>query len=348
MARLSFANDYSTGAHPEVLRALCETNAEALDCYGTDVYCDRAKEKIRRACSAPDAVVEFLTGGTQTNAVVLSALLAGHEGAVAVDTGHIAVHEAGAIEYTGHKVLTLPHHAGKMDASELDAYVTAYYNDANYTHMVFPGAVYLSHPTEFGTLYTLRELEEISSVCKKHGMRLYVDGARLAYGLTAPGTDVTLADLARLCDAFTIGGTKVGCLCGEAVVFQKAAYPRHFITHVKQHGAMLAKGRIVGVQYDALFTDELYLRIGRHVNGMALRLRKALEDAGLPFHLQSPTNQQFVVLDNARMEALREHVSFSFWEVTDKDHTVVRFCTAWSTTPEDVDALSALLRSAAN
>lgn len=339
---VSFENDYVEGAHPAVLQRLIDTNRERLPGYGADAYCARAAEKIREACACDKADVSFLTGGTQANAVVLSALLHSYEGVVAAETGHINGHEAGAIEYTGHKILALPQQAGKFSPEALERFVTGFYADENHAHMVHPGAVYLSYPTEYGTLYTKRELEAIAATCRRYGMRLFLDGARLGYGLASVEADVTLPDLARLADAFTIGGTKMGTLCGEAVVFPSGA-PSHFLTTVKQHGALLAKGRLLGVQFDALFTDGLYLEIGRHALEMAARMKAIFTQKGYPLHLASPTNQQFVVLTDAQAERLREHVAFSFWERLDGGRMVARFATSWSTTPEDLRLLEAAL-----
>lgn len=241
---LSFESDYIEGAHPAVLEALAKTNMESLSGYGADEYCIRAKEKIAAACGMPDAQVAFLTGGTQTNQIVIDTMLRQYEGVVSAQTGHVSVHEAGAVEVTGHKVLTVPSHDGKMDADELDAFVQEFYADGNREHMVFPGMAYISHPTEYGTLYTKAELTRLSDVCRKHRMPLFLDGARLGYGLMSRQADVSLNDIARLCDVFYIGGTKVGALCGEAVVFTKKNMPDHFDNLVKKHGALLAKGRL--------------------------------------------------------------------------------------------------------
>lgn len=339
---VSFENDYVEGAHPAVLQRLIDTNRERLPGYGADAYCARAAEKIREACACDKADVSFLTGGTQANAVVLSALLHSYEGVVAAETGHINGHEAGAIEYTGHKILALPQQAGKFSPEALERFVAGFYADENHAHMVHPGAVYLSYPTEYGTLFTKRELEAIAATCRRYGMRLFLDGARLGYGLASVEADVTLPDLARLADAFTIGGTKMGTLCGEAVVFPSGA-PSHFLTTVKQHGALLAKGRLLGVQFDALFTDGLYLEIGRHALEMAARMKAIFTQKGYPLHLASPTNQQFVVLTDVQAERLREHVAFSFWERLDGGRMVARFATSWSTTPEDLRLLEAAL-----
>ena len=340
---VSFESDYIAGAHPKVLQRLIETNLEQLPGYGGDRYCESAKEKVRAACGCPEAGIQFIVGGTQTNMIVISSLLRPYEGVVAAGTGHVAVHEAGAIECSGHKVLELPAHEGKLSSADLEDYLRTFYADANHEHMVFPGMVYISHPTELGTLYTRAELEALSGLCKAYKLPLYLDGARLGYGVMSRRTDVTMADIARLCDVFYIGGTKVGALCGEAVVFPKNDAPAHFMTMVKQKGALLAKGRLLGVQFDALFTDDLYFELGAHAIGMAERLKTLIRGKGYRFQLESPTNQQFVILENSRMEALREKVAFSFWEKYDDTHTVVRFCTGWATTEEDMAALEAAL-----
>ena len=336
---ISFENDYIQGAHPEVLKRLTETNLEPLSGYGTDPYCESAREKIRRECGCPEAEIHFLVGGTQTNAVVIDAMLKGYEGVAAADTGHVAVHEAGAVEYTGHKVLTIPHHSGKIDPGELKEYLEGFYQDANHEHMVFPGMVYLSHPTELGTLYSRKELEEISQICREYEIPLFLDGARLGYGLMSSDTDVTLQDVAQLCDVFYIGGTKVGALCGEAVVFPEKA-PSHFLTSVKQHGALLAKGRLLGIQFDTLFTDNLYFDISRHAIERAEELKRVLQEKGCTFAWESPTNQQFVILEDSTVRRLKEHVVFSFWEKADETHTVVRFVTSWATRKEEIEELS--------
>lgn len=340
---LSFVNDYSEGAHPAVLDAFVRTNLQQEPGYGDDAFCASAREKIRAVCGDPSADVFFLAGGTQTNQVVIDTMLAPYEGVVACETGHVSVHEAGAIEYTGHKVLTVPQHEGKMDAGELDAYVSTFFADENHDHMVFPGLVYISHPTEYGTLYTLRELEALREACDRHGLKLYLDGARLGYGLVALGNDVTLADVARLTDAFYIGGTKVGALIGEAVVFPRHGMPAHFVTMVKQHGALLAKGRVLGIQFDVLFTDDLYTRIARNAITCADVLRAAFKEKGYRFLVENATNQVLVVLDNERYEELRQVVATSYWERVDDSHTAVRFATSWATRMEDVEALVKLL-----
>lgn len=336
---LSFANDYQEGAHEKILQRLIETNLEPVSGYGTDPYCELAKEKIRRACECPEADIWFLTGGTQTNQVVIDAMLAPYEGVVAAETAHVAAHEAGAIEYSGHKVLTIPQHEGKILAEELETFLRKFWDDENHEHMVFPGMVYISHPTEYGTLYTKNELENLSAICEAYQIPLYMDGARLGYGLMSSNTDVTLSVIARCCDAFYIGGTKVGALCGEAVVFPKNNTPKHFLTRIKQHGALLAKGRLLGIQFDTLFTDDLYFVLSRHAIDMAEYLKEGLLEKGISFYLESPTNQQFLLLTDEQIERLKHEVSFSFWEKPDEDHTVIRLATSWATTKEQVDEL---------
>ena len=340
---LSFESDYIEGAHEKILQRLAETNMEQLSGYGSDPYCESAKEKIRKACQCPQADVHFLVGGTQTNATVIAAVLQNYEGVIAARTGHVSVHEAGAIEYTGHKVLELPGHKGKIDANELEAYIGSFYEDENYEHMVFPGMVYISHPTEYGTLYTKKELQRLSEICSRYQIPLYMDGARLGYGLMSYETDVTLADVAKYCDIFYIGGTKVGALCGEAVVFTKNNTPKHFMTTVKQHGALMAKGRLLGIQFDVLFTDDLYLKISRHAIDMAMLIKDGFQSRNYELFIDSPTNQQFVILENKEMEALSEKVAFSFWEKLDENHTVVRFAASWATKEENIQALMGLL-----
>ena len=337
---VSFESDYIAGAHPKVLDALLRTNLEALPGYGTDVYCERAKEKIRMACACPEAEVELLVGGTQTNAVVISSMLRDFEGVVAAETGHVSVHEAGAIEFTGHKVLAVPQKDGKIAPEVLSSYLEGFYADGNHEHMVFPGMVYISHPTEYGTLYTKDELTGISEICHRFGITLYLDGARLGYGLASSASDLTLPEIARLMDVFYIGGTKVGALCGEAVVFTKKNRPAHFMTSIKKRGALLAKGRLLGVQFDALFTNDLYLEISKHAMRMAERLKEMIREAGLPFYLDSPTNQQFIIMEDEKLARFGEKIAYSFWEKTDETHTVIRLATSWSTTEEDLAALA--------
>lgn len=340
---LSFESDYIQGAHEKLLQRLTETNLEPLSGYGNDTYCASAKEKIKAACECPEADVHFLMGGTQTNQLIIDTMLAPYEGVIAAVTGHVSLHEAGAIEYTGHKVLELPQQDGKIHADKLEAFLRNFWQDENREHMVFPGMVYISHPTEYGTLYSSTELENISAICRAHRIPLYLDGARLGYGLMSYDTDVTLPQIARCCDVFYIGGTKVGALCGEAVVFTGHNTPKHFINRMKQHGALLAKGRLLGVQFDTLFTDQLYMDISRHAIDMAELLKKGLKEKGYSFYLESPTNQQFIILEDEEMERLKKHVTFSFWEKPDENHTVVRFATSWATSEEDIAQLMELL-----
>ena len=340
---LHFASDYLEGAHPAILSRLTETNLEQLPGYGSDRYSRQAKEKIRAACRCPEAEIHFMVGGTQTNATVISSLLKPWQGVLAAETGHIAVHEAGAIEAGGHKVLTLPSRDGKISAASIADWLDRFEQDENNAHMVAPGLVYLSHPTEYGTLYTKAELEDIAQVCRARQLYLYLDGARLGYGLAAEGTDVTLETLAQVCDVFYIGGTKVGALFGEAVVFPKPNLIPRFFTLIKQHGALLAKGWLLGLQFDTLFTDGLYLRISRHAVEMAQRLREIIHGKGLPFYLETETNQQFVVLEQEQMEKLATQISFEYWERLSDGRCVVRFATSWATRPEAVEALEAIL-----
>lgn len=342
---VSFESDYIAGAHPKVLEHLVETNLECLSGYGTDPYCESAKAKIRKAIGMEDADVEFLVGGTQTNSIIISTMLADYEGVLAAKTGHISSHEAGAIEYTGHEVLELPQQNGKIEPAVLERYLTEFYADQNHEHMTFPGMVYISHPTEYGTLYTKAELERISEICQKYSLPLFMDGARLGYGLISKGSDLSLSDIAGLCDVFYIGGTKVGALCGEAVVFTKGNKPKHFMTSVKKRGALLAKGRLLGVQFDALFTDDLYFEISRHAIEMAERLKEIFVKYQIPFLIDSPTNQQFVILEDSMLKRLQESIAVSFWEKPDETHTVVRFATSWSTTEQELKILQNALQN---
>ncbi len=344
---ISFQSDYTEGAHPEVLDALVKTNLETVASYGYDSYTLSAAEKIKKACDAPDAQVYFLTGGTQTNRLVLDSCLAPFEGVLSADTGHIAVHEAGAIEASGHKVLTLKNKNGKLCAEDVERYVTAFFADPDCNHMVIPAAVYISQPTEYGTLYSLEELTALSEVCRRHSLTLYADGARLGYALASDACDVTLADMARLCDVFYIGGTKVGALCGEAVVFTHGNMPRRFETFVKQNGAMIAKSRLIGVQFDALFTDDLYIRAAAHGIRAAARLRAVFAENNIPFFIDSPTNQQFVILEKSRAARLSEKLRFGLWENISDSQAAYRFVTSWSTSDEAVDALDKLLKEEA-
>ena len=340
---LYFDSDYMRGAHPEVMRRLQETNLEQTPGYGSDDYTIRAERLILDACGLKYGKVHFLIGGTQTNATVIDGLLARHEGVLAAETAHINVHEAGAIEATGHKVLVLPSHKGKVHVKDVKRYIADFYRDETCSHMVAPGMLYISHPTELGTLYTLSELEMLSKVCRHAGIPLYLDGARLSYGLVANGTDVTLEDVARLCDVFYIGGTKTGTLFGEAVVTSRPELLPHFFSLVKQHGALLAKGRLLGVQFETLFTNNLYWDIARHAVDMALKLQQAFIHKGYTLHIDSPTNQQFFALPNSEIDRLRQYASFELWGVRGKEKTPVRFVTDWATSEEEIDELVSYL-----
>ncbi len=342
---LPFASDYQEGAHPAILKRLCDTNLMSTPGYGTDEFCEDARARIRAACACPEAAVYFLIGGTQMNATVIDAFLRSYEGVIAAKSGHISVHEAGAIEFGGHKVLEIEETFGKLSAKSIDQWCSTFYSDGNHEHMIAPGMVYLSQPTEYGTLYSLKELTAIREVCDRHHLKLYIDGARLAYALACPENDVTLADLARLTDAFYIGGTKCGCLFGEALVVPKPEALPHFFTIMKQHGALLAKGRLLGIQFGTLFTDDLYQSIGKTALDAADRIREVLRTNGYTFAIDSPTNQIFIILENEMLERLSQTVEYSFWEAYDETHTVIRLATSWATTDEDVEALTALLVS---
>ncbi len=338
---IRFDSDYTEGAHPRVLQRLAEANAVQTPGYGEDPFCREAAEKIRGLCAAPEAAVHFLVGGTQANRTVIAHLLRPHQGVVAADTGHIAVHETGAIENSGHKVLTVPGCEGKLAAAAVETLCRAHYGDASFEHTVQPGMVYISDPTELGTTYSLRELEELYAVCRKYSLPLYVDGARLGCAFAAEGYG--FAELARVCDAFTIGGTKLGALFGEAVVFTDAALAKDFRYTIKQNGGMLAKGRLLGLQYLALLEDGLYMDIARKEVALALRLRDALAERGWEFLISSPTNQQFPILPDAVLEKLREDFAFSTWQKMDDGMTAVRFCTGWAAEEEQIDALLAAI-----
>ena len=342
---IHFECDYTEGACPEIIARLTETNMLQTAGYGEDEFCASAADKIRRLCQSPDAAVHFLVGGTQTNATVISAALRPHQGPLCAVTGHINAHETGAVEATGHKVLPLPSTDGKIRAAQIAEYVEAHMHDASFEHMVRPGMVYISHPTENGTIYSRAELEEIASTCRRYGLYLFVDGARLGYGLAAEGADLTLPDLARLTDVFYIGGTKVGALFGEAVVITNYALKQDFRYLIKRHGGMLAKGRLLGLQFDTLMTDGLYERISGHAIRLAMKLRAGIKEAGFPFAFESPTNQQFPVLPDTLLERLSKKYSYSVWGKPDAEHTTVRFCTSWATREENVDALIADLKA---
>lgn len=341
---LRFDSDYMEGAHPSILQRLADINLDQNSGYGTDHYCTSAKEKIKAACAAPNAEVHFLVGGTQTNATVIGACLRSYEGVLCAETGHIACHEAGAVELTGRKALTLPQTLGKVSAADVEKYLKTFYGDENHDHMVFPGMLYISHPTEFGTLYTKSELEALHDLCRQYNIPLYLDGARMGYGLAARNTDVTLPVIAENCDLFYIGGTKVGALFGEALVVTNPALLPHFFTVIKQRGALMAKGWLLGLQFDTLFTDGLYEKLGAHAIALAEKLKAGFLAKGCRFYIDSPTNQQFLIITDEQLKTLRAaDISCSFWEKYDETHTVVRFCTSWATKEENIDHLLSLL-----
>ena len=339
MDKLYFMSDYLEGMHPAILERMIKTNLEKTSGYGTDAYCAAAREKILASCNAPDGEVWFISGGTQTNGLVIKNLLRSYQGVISAKTGHIVSHEAGTIEHDGHKILHVPEYNGKLKAEDVESLVLEYLNDDFNDHIVMPGMVYISQPTESGTLYSLKELEDLAALCRKYDLYLYVDGARLAYALACPSNDVSLPDLARLCDAFYIGGTKCGALLGEAVVFPKAGLIPRFFTLMKQHGALMAKGRVMGIQFDTLFTDDLYWKVGQTAVSFADRIREKLREKGLELCFDSPTNQVFVKLTDAMRKQLEEQVHVAFWEKPDPEHTIVRLATSWATTEEDVEKL---------
>lgn len=335
-----FNSDYTEGAHENIIRRLAETNYEQTTGYGEDVYCAQAAEKIKKICDAPQATVHFLVGGTQTNLTVIAAALRAHQGVLSAESGHIFAHETGAVEATGHKVLTLPTANGKITAEQVAEYCKLHYADASFEHTVQPKMVYISHPTEVGTIYTKQELQALRTICDTYELQLFVDGARLAYGLTAQGTDVTLQDLAALCDVFYIGGTKVGALFGEAVVITNKKLQKDFRYIIKQKGGMLAKGRLLGLQFDELFTNDLYFSMGKHANELAMQLKQAFKQAGYKFWVESSTNQQFVIIPNDILKWLQTKYVVSYMQAYDPQNSVVRFCTSWATLPQAVQELA--------
>ena len=334
-----FNSDYLEGAHPSIMVKMAETNMVQTVGYGEDEYCEAAREKIKTACQAPEADVHFLVGGTQTNTTVIAAILRPWQGVISAVSGHINCHEAGAIESTGHKVITLPTDNGKITAQQVADYVEWHKNDESTEHIVQPGMVYISHPTEAGTLYTKAELTELYDTCRRYGLPLYIDGARLGYGLAAEESDMTLPEFARLCDVFYIGGTKVGALFGEAVVIMNESLKKDFRFIMKQRGGRLAKGRLLGIQFDALFTDDLYFKISRHAIEMAHQIRDIFVSAGYPLLFDSPTNQQYPIMPDAELAEIGKSFGYEYWERVDKTHSGVRFCASWATTQENVDAL---------
>ncbi|MEK8197846.1 threonine aldolase family protein [Lysinibacillus sp. FSL M8-0134] len=336
---IRFENDYAEGAHPKILQQLVATNEEQSPGYGMDEHSEKARVYIKKAIADEQADIHFLVGGTQTNTTVIASILRPHQGVIAATTGHIAVHETGAIEATGHKVLTLPSDDGKLTATQVKACIEGHWQDSTHEHMVQPGIVYISHPTENGTTYSKAELTALSDVCREYGLPLFLDGARLGYGLVAQDSDLSLAEIAKLCDVFYIGGTKMGALFGEAVVIVNPAYQKDFRYMIKQRGGLLAKGRLLGIQFETLFEDQLYMDISHHAVDMAMLIRQAFIDKGFDLRYDSKTNQQFPILPNSLLATLGEKYSFSIWEAFDDQHTVVRFCTSWATKKENVDRL---------
>lgn len=334
-----FNCDYNEGAHEKVMERLCRTNMEQTSGYGEDEYCEEARKVIQRLCQDDSLMVQFLVGGTQANLTVIAAALRPHQGVLAADTGHINVHETGAIEACGHKVLALPSEDGKITAAQVEAAYQNHMNDDSFEHIVQPKMVYISNPTELGTIYNREELEELSKFCRKNGLYLFMDGARLAYGLTSEENDLDLSTIAKLCDVFYIGGTKVGALFGEAVVISHPGLKEDFRYIMKQKGGMLAKGRLLGVQFLALLEDGLYFKMGKHANTLAEEIRKACRTAGYPFLVENPTNQIFVILPDDKLEELSKHYGISYQERIDESHSAVRLCTSWATSEENVHKL---------
>ncbi len=341
---IRFSSDYTEGAHPSILSALGETNYEQNPGYSEDPHCAHAAALIREACDSPNATVHFLVGGTQTNTIVISSILKPYQGVLCADSGHIHVHETGAVEATGHKILALPSRQGKISADQVRTACENHIHDGSFEHIVQPGMVYISHPTEYGTLYTLEELTALSDVCHTYGLPLFLDGARLGYGLASPETDVTLPDIARLCDVFYIGGTKVGALFGEAVVITDSSLAKDFRYMMKRGGGMLAKGWLLGIQFEQLFSGGLYQKLGEHAISLAFRIRDAFREKGIEFIMQSPTNQQFPILTAKQLEALNRDFAYTLWEKVDEERSAVRFCTSWATRDEDVEKLIEAIR----
>ena len=338
---IRFESDYTEGAHPKILERLVSTNMDQTQGYGEDPYCEHARELIKKACGNENLAVHFLVGGTQANATVISSVLRPHQGVISANTGHINCHETGAIEATGHKVLPLASEDGKITAKQVRDYYDEHWADSSHEHVVQPGMVYISHPTENGTTYHKDELMELYSVCKELDLPLFIDGARLGYALASEGNDLSLKDIAENCDVFYIGGTKVGALFGEAIVISNEAIQKDFRYHIKLRGGMLAKGRLLGLQFETLFTDNLYEEISEHAITQAMRIRDAFAKKGYQFLYDSRTNQQFPILPVSLLDYLGKKYSYNFWAKVDDTHHAVRFCTSWATRVENVDALLA-------
>ena len=341
---IRFDSDYTEGCIPEILEALSRTNCEQTTGYGEDPHSAHARTLIKEAIGQPDADVHFLVGGTQANTTVIASVLRPHQGALCAESGHINCHETGALEATGHKCLALPTEDGTISAAQVEAAIVSHYNDESFEHIVQPGLVYISYPTESGTLYSKQQLQDLYAVTKKYDIPLFIDGARLGYGLCSPCSDLTMQDIASLCDIFYIGGTKVGALFGEAVVITNPKYKKDFRYHIKQRGGMLAKGRMLGIQFEELFTDNRYMTISRHAIAMAQKLTKGLQERGYAFRFEAVTNQIFPILPNTKITSLREDgFSFHTWGAVDEDHTAVRFVTSFMTPEENINALLAKL-----
>lgn len=336
---IRFSCDYLEGCHPRILERLMETNLEQTAGYGMDPHCERARELIKKACEAPNADVHFLVGGTQTNKTVIASVLRPHQGVISVHTGHINVHETGAIEATGHKVLAIHNDSGRLTAAQVEEMYLAHINSETAEHEIQPGMVYISSPAENGTLYSKKELADLHHVCKKYDLPLFLDGARMGYGLCAADNDVTLADIAKLCDVFYIGGTKVGALFGEALVITNDALKKDFRYYIKQNGGMLAKGRLLGIQFETLFEDGLYFEISQHAIDLAMEIKAALDKNGYEVLIPSSTNQQFPIFEDSFVEKLSEKYAFEFWGRVDETHSVIRICTSWATKEADVKEL---------
>ena len=334
-----FECDYHEGAHPEILKRLCDTNMEQTMGYGVDPHCENARKIIRKVCGREDVDVHFLVGGTQTNTTVIASCLKPYQGVISACSGHINVHETGAIESTGHKVLSLESSDGKITAHAIKAYIDAHFADESLEHTVQPGMVYISFPTENGTIYSKSELSEIYSVCREYDIPLFIDGARLGYGIAASNGDITLCDIASLCDIFYIGGTKIGALFGEAVVITNEKLKRDFRYMIKQRGGMLAKGRLLGIQFETLFDNGLYFDISRHAVDQALKIRDEMRNMGYSFLFESDTNQQYPIFDDSKLAEISKKYTFCFWQKVSENKTAVRICTSWATTSENTEML---------
>ena len=340
---IQFQCDYNNGVHPLILQRLLETNDEQSVGYGLDPHCDNARRLIREACQRPDADVHFMVGGTQANVTVIASILRAHQGVICATSGHINVHETGALEHIGHKCVTLPHDNGLISAEQIEELVVAHRAQEDPCHCVEPAMVYISFSSEYGTIYSKAQLTAISEVCHRLDLPLFIDGARMGYGLTSPACDITLPELAQLADVFYLGGTKQGAMFGEAIVITSEKLKKGFRYNIKQNGGMLAKGRMLGIQFETLFTDNLYFKLAKHANDEAQRIRNGFLEKGYKLFMDSPTNQQFVVLNKEQMERIGKDFLFEIWEPVDAEHTAVRFCTSWATKTEDVDKLLATI-----